>query len=165
MEYYVKKIKEFEDYYISNLGEVFSSKGHKVSQLKPEVTHDGYLKVSLRREGRTFRKAVHRLVAETFMDNPERYSQVNHLNEDKKDNSVINLEWCSAKINMNHGSRNHRISSKMSKPVIALNDSGVEVLRFGSTIEAGKNGFTQTSVAACCRGARKSHKGYTWKYI
>ena len=74
--------------------------------LKPAVTQDGYLKVTLWAGGKPKTLRVHRLVCEAFYDNPDNKSDVNHINEDKTDNRACNLEWCTRRENNNHGTHN-----------------------------------------------------------
>lgn len=164
MEDNLKEVRGFPNYWISPKGKVMSEKGRTLRELKPDKTHDGYLRVVLCKEGKPFKKPIHRLVAEAFISNPSELAHVNHLDEDKENNTVENLEWCSIKHNMNYGNRNSKISQKLSRKVVATDKSGNVVHYFKSTQEAAYYGFTQTSVAACCRGKRKSHKGLRWAY-
>lgn len=137
--------------------------------LNPVETTYGYLKVRLynNRKGKTF--LVHRLVAEAFIPNLFDEPQVNHRDENKKRNHVDNLEWCDSKLNCNYGTRNKRVSEKLtngklSKPVLQLTKTGELVREYTSAREAGRNGYYQQNVSNCCRGKLKSHKGYIWKY-
>ena len=77
-------------------------KGKVISLLKGEY---GYIQVNLYYNGKNYKKYVHRLVAQAFIPNPNNLPQVNHLDEDKTNNRVENLEWCDAKYNINYGSR------------------------------------------------------------
>lgn len=87
---------------VSNYGNVRRIFKSGTSYYKGSVNHDGYLRIKLSINGKTFNKFAHVLVAETFLDNPNNYSQINHINGDKLDNHVDNLEWCSASHNMQH---------------------------------------------------------------
>lgn len=87
----LKSIPSFPDYLITEDGRIKSLKSQK--WLRLFIQKDGYKKVSLRRDGVTFKKSVHRLVAETFLDNPNGLPVVHHLNDDKLDNRVENLKW------------------------------------------------------------------------
>lgn len=84
-------------YSVSSLGRVRNDKTGRF--LKFDKTHDGYFRVSL---GAKCRHRVHRLVALAFLDNEKGYEEVNHINEDKSDNSVENLEWCDRQQNAEH---------------------------------------------------------------
>lgn len=166
-------IEEFsKDYQVSNFGQIRSlgnDNGRKTKILKTVKNSSGYLKVNLSKNGKTKNFLVHRLVAKSFLPNLLELPQINHINEDKTDNRVENLEFCSAKENINHGTRNQRVSEKMtngkrSKPVLQLTKDG-ELLRvWTSTHEAGRNGYVQSAVVLCCNGKLKSHKGFLWRY-
>jgi hypothetical protein len=80
------------DYWIDTSGNVFSVKSNKF--LKPGKDKDSYLRVILCKNGKTKNYLVHRLVAMTYLDNPNNLPQVNHINRIRDDNGVENLEWC-----------------------------------------------------------------------
>lgn len=140
--------------------------------LKPALDKKGYLFVTLCRNGKKRQFHIHRMVAETFIPNPENKPQVHHRDEDKTNNVVENLSWASAKANANFGTRNKRIggsmlNGKLSKPVEAIDPStGEVVLEFPSMMEAQRKGFVATCISACCRGKKwyRTHKGYIWRY-
>ena len=94
-----KQIVGFPNYYVSDMGRIKNADGHI---LKPYVNHKGYLKVGLMKNGTDFKKRVHRLVAEAFIPNKDNLPEVNHINLDKRDNRVCNLEWASAEQNRQH---------------------------------------------------------------
>ena len=171
-------------YKVSNFGRILSLNYRNTGRaevMNPGTSTDGYLKVNLRKNGERKTCLVHRLVAQTFIPNPENLPQVNHIDEDKTNNFVFlnedgtvnkeksNLEWKSPKDNDNHGTRNERISKtqtngKQSKKVLQLSLSGELIRELPSTNECGRNGFNQSAVAACCRGERPQYKGYKWCY-
>lgn len=126
---------------------------------------EGYLVVGLRINGKLSQKRVHRLVAEAFIDNPLNKTQVNHINEVKNDNRLENLEWVTPKENTNHGTCIERRANKLSIAVVGICKETSEEIVFTSSMEAQRNGFSATSITACCKGRRKSHKGYIWKYL
>jgi len=159
-----KPIAGYENlYYISNLGRVKSLLGYggvKERILKPAMGRD-YLHVSLNDNGRKKTLKIHRLVAQTFIPNPENLPQVNHLNENKTDNRACNLEWCSAKYNSNYGTAIQRTIEKISKPVICIELNTT----FQNSLEAKKHlGVDNSSIIKCCRGKLKTCGGYHWKY-
>lgn len=112
-----RDIKGYEGLYqISNLGRVKSLRdnhGNYREKILNPSNRKGYLIVSLCRKGRKREFKVHRLVALHFIDNPNNYSQVNHKDENKENNRVDNLEWCTPKYNSNYGTRTQRASEKL----------------------------------------------------
>lgn len=137
--------------------------------LKPSTDKDGYLLVGLCKNGKQKTYKVHRLVAEAFIPNPNNLPQVNHKDENKQNNFVSNLEWCSAKYNSNYGtaiqrSSEKKINGKKSKTVLQYTLDGQFVREWKSTAEAGRNGYNHGAVAACCRGKLKKYKDSIWKY-
>ena len=171
-------------YKVSNLGRILSLNYNHTGKSKlrnPFERKDGYLEVVLSKNGKTKTCKVHRLIAETFLENPENLPQVNHKDEDKTNNFVFlnedgsvnkeksNLEWKSPKDNCNHGTRNERIAKantngKKSKKVLQLSLSGDLIREWESTAECERNGFNQGAVSACCNGKQKTHKGFLWMY-
>ena len=104
-----KPIKEYNGiYHISNLGRIKSFYTNRMSGQKPgyikktRIMLAGYLSVSLRLEDSSKTHFVHRLIAQTFIDNPENKPQVNHIDGNKLNNSIHNLEWCTAQENVKH---------------------------------------------------------------
>lgn len=167
-------VKGYEGLYeVSTNGEVKSlnyNRTGKEKVLKPGKSRGGYLRVFLYKNGECKPHSVHRLVAEAFLDNPENLPCVNHKDENPSNNNVNNLEFCSYQYNINYGTAIQRrvekqINGKKSKPVIALDPkTGIVVAEFHSAREAGRNGFNQGDVSACCRGDKgyKTHKGLIW---
>lgn len=102
----------------------------------------GYHRVSLQNpDGKYQSYSVHRLVALTFIPNPDNLPQVNHLNEDKSDNYVGNLEWSTASHNTNWGTRNDRVSQKLKVPIVRVDIYTGEKLYFESTRDARRKGY------------------------
>lgn len=109
METFIE-IKDFPDYSVSNLGNVRSNRTGRI--LKPDImTKLPYRRVTLSVKGVTTRKPVHRLVAETFINNPLNKPYVNHIDNDPANNVVSNLEWVTHSENMLHCTKQGRGSS------------------------------------------------------
>ena len=169
-----KPIKGYEGRYcVSNMGRIMSlersvrSRG-KIKQriMKQCNERKGYKTVSLCFDGKRKRYMVHRLVAEAFVPNLNNYNQVNHIDENKSNNSVYNLEWCTPKQNMNHGTRAERTREKAQKKVLKIDELGNIVSVYSSAKEAGElNGIGKQEIAKFCRGNRVGlYHGYYWKY-
>lgn len=102
-----KPIKGFEEYKVSTNGVVLGKRGKPLS---PFTSRGGYKMVSLKKDGKLQNQLVHRLVAITFIENPNNYECVNHIDENKNNNSVENLEWCTRDYNNSYGTINIRRS-------------------------------------------------------
>ena len=100
-----KKIDGYDDYFISNLGNIKSIKFGKTNYMALSEDKDGYFKVNLYKNGKSNVAYIHRLVAKTFISNPNNYKIVNHKDENKQNNNALNLEWCTSKYNNNYGTR------------------------------------------------------------
>ena len=99
----MKEIKNYENYLIDENGKIYSKKTKKI--LKSCVRKDGYMMVGLYKNGYRKNFQIHSLVAETFIPNPNDLPQVNHKDEDKTNNNISNLEWCTAQYNLTYGNR------------------------------------------------------------
>ena len=159
-----KPIIDYEGIYeINELGEV-----RRISTgyiLKDYICHDGYKRVGLTKKGKTKSLLLHRLLALTFIPNPNNYPCINHKDEDKSNNSLDNLEWSTYKYNLNYGTRNVRANETRKKPILQYSKDG-EFIREWKSVTDLKNetGMDITHVSSCCKGKRKSANGYRWKY-
>lgn len=173
-----KDIKGYEGLYqVSNLGNVKSiekldslGRLRKERILKPYMSPEGYLRLTLSKKDKQKKHLVHRLVAQAFLENPDNLSEVNHKNEDKSDNRVENLEFCDRRYNVNYGTGIQRkaekqINGKCSKTVYQYTLNGEFVKEFPSTMEVERQlGYFQTNIGKCCLGKRKTAYGYKWSY-
>lgn len=153
-------------YQVSNLGRVRSLHYGKVKQLSLCKNSDGYLVVSLWDKMKRKQYLVHRLVAEAFIPNPNNYPQINHINEDKTDNSVTNLEWCDCKYNVNYGTHNQRMFDNMPKHCVVKYDlEGNYIAEYQSIkMAARENNISSSNISQCCNGKRKTAGKCIWKY-
>lgn len=173
-----KDIIGYEGYYqISNMGRVKSLfrkvimkngrfKTIKESIIVQKLTGPGYLQVAFSRNNIKIYRDVHRLVALYFISNELNLPQVNHKDEDKKNNVYTNLEWMTAKQNVNHGTGIQRGAAAISKPVRQLSVSGELIKIWPSAMVAEREGgYDQCCIWERCNGIKKLHRGYKWEYL
>lgn len=157
-------------YQISNLGNVKSFRGStkfgkpKELILKPSTINSGYHVVTLYSENGKKRKfQIHRLVAEAFIENPEGFPCVNHKDENKTNNCVDNLEWCTYQYNNNYGTARVRASDTIARPIVQKTLNGEPLARYKSCkIAAELLGYKITNVVMWCR--KGIGGGYLWEY-
>ena len=163
-----KDIKNYEGkYQVSNLGQIMSLNYRNTGKHKlmsPVEDKDGYFRVCLYKDEKRKSFHIHRLVAEHFLPNPDNLPQVNHRDENKQNNSVDNLEWCSNEYNVNYGKRNQKCAKALSKTVLQFSKSGEFIREWESINECRRNGFNQGNICKCCNGKLKSSFGYIWRY-
>lgn len=152
-----KKLPIDERYLVSNTGLI---KGIDGRILKPAIDTRGYKFVTLNNNYKQFHLSIHRAVALCFIPNPNNYPQVNHIDEDKTNNKVENLEWCTNKYNSHYSH---------SKPVLMIDKNTKKVLkRFEALrdvdIYFGKE--VHQSISKCCnnKSKYKTAYGYIWKF-
>ena len=152
-------------YQVSNLGRVKSLNYKRTKQeaiLKYGYDKDGYKQVFLCKNGKSKVFKVHKLVAMAFILNANNYPQINHKDEDKNNNCVSNLEWCTNEHNINYGTRNNKVAKALSKKVTCITTREV----FDSMQEASKKyNIPTANISNCCRGKRKTAGGYKWIYF
>lgn len=173
----------FDEYLVSPNGEVFSYKSNKI--LKLNKMSNGYLFVALRKDGKTFQKTIHRLVAKMFISNKDNLPCVDHIDGTRTNNNVNNLRWCTQQQNLTYPIATKRRKTAQSnelcklkvrfgkqrnnvvnqdKPVIAVNFDGEYFGSWNSIREAGKDtGIDYSSIAKCCRGKYKTAGGLKWR--
>ena len=161
MEKYII-INEFDNYAISNLGNIKNVKTGRV--LKLCLNPRGYYSYTFYKKGirKTFR--IHRLVALYFIDNPNNLPYVNHIDGNKTNNRVENLEWCTAKQNDEHARRTGL--KVQEKPVLAENIENGERIAFKSVSEAGAIlGINKGSISKVLHWKRNKVHGYKFYFI
>ena len=107
---------------------------------------------------------AHRLVAQAFIPNQENLPDVNHIDENKMNNHVDNLEWCTSRYNMNYGTARERMLKYKRKPILQYDMDMNLVKEWISQAEASRSGFTQSEISSCCLGKVRQHKGYIWRF-
>ena len=164
----------YPNYTITDDGKVFSlnyGRSGKKKEMKPNKDINGYNRIELSIEGKKKKFMVHRLVALAFIPNPDNLPEVNHKDENKTNNMVGNLEWCSIKYNNTYGTRLERVSKiqlnrkDKSRPVKQFTKDGVFIREWDSIKEACEtlqmsNGY----IVDTLKGRHKSAYGYIWRY-
>lgn len=160
----MRDIKGYEGLYaVTSCGRVWSYKSKMF--LSTWDNGKGYIYVCLCNNGERKNFRVHRLVAEAFLDNPNGYQEVNHKDENKKNNALPNLEWCSRKYNCNYGSRNKK--KVIGIPYLRyLKARKTEVVCFNSIAEAALAlNIAASGISACLHKKRLSAGGYEWFFL
>lgn len=161
-------------YQCSTAGDVASLNYHRekkrliLKQFRRSKT-SSYLCVSLCKDGTAKQYSVHRLVAITFIANPENLPEVNHKDENPLNNEVSNLEWCNRTYNNVYGTRTIRaggnISKAKSKPVTQYTLDACLVKTWPSAREINKKlGLSASVIGKCCRGIYRQAYGFKWSY-
>lgn len=166
-----KDIKGYEGLYsINDQGEVYSYITGKI--LTPHTCSSGYLKVILCKNKVHKNRMIHRLVAEAFIPNHDGKPTVNHIDGNKQNNCVSNLEWNTYSENLKHAYSYglncwNKKKGRPMRPVHMIDKKSGEILKtYGSISEAVKEvgGERQSQIVDVCRGRRKYFKGYVWRY-
>lgn len=159
-----KDIKGYEGLYqVSTMGRVRSFHeygGIKQRILRLKKCKSGYVSVALAKHGTYSYVFIHRLVAQTFIPNPENCPVVNHKDENKTNNRVDNLEWCSSKYNNNYGTRNQRAIESKNKSVLC-----VETGRVFDSLKSAREFTHATGIHKVAKGRQRTSGGYHWRYV
>lgn len=164
-----KDIPNYEGLYqVSNWGQVKSLSYNKTGKekiMKPSKDKNGYLHVNLYKDGKRKSFLVHRLVAMTFIPNLENLPIINHKDEDKQNNHVDNLEFCTHEYNLNYGTRNNRMSQAKKIPILQYTKQGVFIREWDSATDVEKElNISQGDISKCCNNNRKSAGKFIWRY-
>ena len=188
-----KDIPGYEGLYqVSDMGRIKRIAGYKKRNkwgsytilpekyMKSSFDKDGYLRIGLAKDRERKTYHVHRLVALAFLPNPNNYPQINHKDENKQNNAVDNLEWCTCSYNINYGTRNDKIASKYNKKKrtgadpnskfarkVAQYDLAGNLIRVWASISLVEQelGANHSSIIQNCQGKRKMVYGYKWAYV
>lgn len=168
MEEIWKDISGFEELYqVSNYGRVKSLPRKTGNQycngvIKKAYNEFGYNRIQLVRKDRKKWFFIHRLVAEAFIPNPNNLPQINHIDGNKTNNNVDNLEWCTQKQNTIHAYKN---GLKKTRCIMQYDLSNNFIRNWDSIIDASRTlSIDRSSIQICCAGKYKTAGGYIWRY-
>jgi hypothetical protein len=166
----VKSLERWEDR--QSIGGVLYKFLRKELIRKQILGQYGYLRIILRKEGKSTYCSIHRLIADAFIDNPWNKPYVNHINGIKHDNRIENLEWCTAKENSLHSFSNglqvmpKGAENSRSIPISQFTNEGRWVRDWaGATEVQRETGFHQATISACIKGKGKTAHGFIWKKL
>ena len=155
-----KRILNFENYQIGTDGSIWSLRASVPKRLKPQVKTNGYFTVTLYNKNLKKKCYIHRLVAETFISNPNNYPCINHKDENKSNNNVSNLEWCTNAENNQHAWSTGLYNSKFVG--CKLSFDGINWIEFTSVIEAAE--YLNCPVSTVRTSLDKNRKSKEHKY-
>lgn len=179
-----KDIKDYEGLYqVSNLGRIkslprnrkFRHGYYKTTEklLKQTKLKSGYKQARLYKENGEYKQFnVHRIVAEAFIPNPDNLTQINHKDENKSNNAIDNLEWCSQEYNLKYGtcmerSQMTRALNRKYKHVLQIDKYTGEIIKEWNSVKETEilGGFSYSGVLECCNGKLKTSCKYKWRYV
>ena len=153
----------YDGYEVSNTGKIRNSKTGKI--LKTRIGSDGYEMVDIRKNKKQKTIRIHRVVGLMFLENEDNLPYLNHKDENKLNNHVDNLEWCTAQYNVLYSVESRNPKSKNCKGYHGVNIVTGEVVEFYSMKELEENGFNYKKVMQNIGGRNNHYKGYKWSKI
>lgn len=176
MEEIWKDIKGYEGLYqVSNFGNVKRLEGkiysyitnkyetRKEHMIKTRVNNRGYKITTLSKNSKVKSFAIHRLIAQAFLPNPNNFECVNHLDGNKLNNKIDNLEWCTTQQNIQHAYKNNLMTNNKKIDQYSLDNKFIKI--FNSANEASREtGIAQPNITMCALGKKKTAGGYIWKH-
>lgn len=173
-----KDIEGYEGLYqVSNFGRIITVEKNRIDCigrksfisskiLKPSVDSSGYKQIILTKNKKRKSYKVHRLVGQMFIPNPNNYPIINHKDENKQNNNVENLEWCTILYNNQYGTRGYRCTRHLLKKIKQIDIKTNKVIKtYNSLKEAEKEtNIKYQLISSCCREKSHSTGGYIWKY-
>jgi len=160
-----KQLYNFPNYLISKEGKIYSKVRNKY--LKTNMNKDGYELANISKNGKKYSKSVHRLVMETYNPNNDKTkTQIHHKDNNRSNNCLDNLEWCTPSYNMKQAVLNGGKKSSCRKVCNINPQTGEVVNTYNSIVEASKQCKVHpTSISNACRGLIKILKGFVWEYV
>lgn len=182
-----KTIPGYEGKYeASDRGNIRSLNRNKTTIMRLTLTRHNYYMVTLRQNGKNVHRSVHRLIALTWIPNPNNLPEVDHINSIPSDNRLENLRWCTKEENMHNPAtiekrrqakkrpysltpiseeRRAEISQRLSKPIIQMDRRWNFIREYSSIKEASlSTGIHQSTISNCCRGKGRTAGDFRWKF-
>ena len=148
-------------YLVSNYGRIKSAKTGRI--LHQHISHNGYFRVGLQIKGVRKFYHVHRLVGAAFVENPNNFPQINHKDENRRNNYAENLEWCTSSYNCSYGGRTVKLKKKIGYRVEKYSENGEFISTYLSVNDAAKDiGGEWHGIKDACDAGRLYH-GFLWR--
>ena len=177
-----KDIKDYEGLYqVSNLGNVRSldmiimqlhywSKKYvkhiyKGRLLKGSKNSNGYKVITLHKGKKTEKKLLHKIIAETFIPNPNNYNYINHKDNNPSNNNVNNLEWCTQSYNIKYAYEKGNKTQQKKKKINQIKNGNILKTFISISDAERKTGIKGANISKCCRNLRNYAGGYQWEYV
>lgn len=155
-------------------GKIGRHKKPSIMSLTPN--EHGYYICGLSKDGSVHKAKVHRLVGLAFINNPNNYDCIDHIDTNPKNNNISNLRWCTRKMNQNNPISLIKMSKSRKRvyeegrvythPIVRISMNNENDVKFYNSLKsATKEGFTHQSISMCCLKQRRMHKGYKWMYL
>lgn len=159
-----REVKEYSNYEVNQFGEIRHKTRKKV--LKPRSNNGGYQYVNFKINGKNINFAVHRIVANAFIPNPNGYTEINHKDYDRTNNCVDNLEWVSSSQNKQHAYLKDENKNSRGKAVVQRSKDGVYIKTFETISKAAKEmNCSVSAISNCCLGRTKTSQGFLWSFV
>lgn len=154
-------------YEVSNLGRIKKKFKHKEIICKPSEDYRGYKQIVLTKDHKRKSFKVHRLVAQVFIPNPNNLPQINHKDENKLNNRIDNLEWCTQQFNNNYGTRNYRCTRHLLRKVEQIDCISKSKIKEYNSLKGAEEEtkIKYQDISMCCRGIIHKAGGYIWRYV
>ena len=159
-----RTVKEYSNYEVNQFGQIRHKKRKQI--LKPRSNKGGYQYVNFKIDGKNINFAVHRIVANAFIPNPNGYTEVNHKDYDRMNNCVDNLEWVTSSQNKVHAYLKLENKTSRGKAVEQYTKDGQYIKTFESISAAAEEmGCCVGAISNCCLGRTKTSQGFLWRFV
>lgn len=159
-----REVKEYTNYEVNQFGGIRHKKRKKF--LKPRSNNGGYQYVNFKINGKNTNFAVHRIVANAFIPNPNGYTEINHKDYDKTNNCIDNLEWVLSSYNKQHAFLKQENRKSRGKAVSQYTKEGIFIKTFDTITEAAQElNCCVSAISNCCLGRTKTSQGFQWSFV